>query len=525
MAQAEVVLEQHPDSALALLNQISDAQDLKKDIRYNYFMLQIQAKYKSYKDISSDTLIFTIRDYYFNNNNTTKAALAAYYSGRVYQAQKDYENALIQFFEANKYLGQSDDLNLKGLCQNAIGDIYSKQLLKEKAIINYKKGKDYFHQAKNFKNEIITCKLLGNCFLFQKKTDSTFIYYYQALELADKYNYIGLKASILMNIGVANLEIENWEKAESYFNETVEYSVDSLSYTKLSTNFARLYELQGKNDSAIVFLQRAINYLPREQNNFVAANIYKTWSAIEENSENYKNALNKYRLYNKHLAQIITDNKNSAILEIKEKYDYQLIENQNKQLLIERQRHLILFLSFLILLTILIFYLSRRSIQNKRRLIETEQKVRQLTKLAQNFDDKEESFRNVLIRHFDIIKKAALIEGYLKEDERKRGKPFLRKFNEVVYGQKELNWELLYQTLNNLNNDFFGKFKNKFPQLDESEFRICCLIYVNFNNTEIAILLNYSINTVQAKKSIIRKKLGIETYGNINDFMGTTLPN
>ncbi|MCG6191591.1 helix-turn-helix transcriptional regulator, partial [Maribellus maritimus] len=63
------------------------------------------------------------------------------------------------------------------------------------------------------------------------------------------------------------------------------------------------------------------------------------------------------------------------------------------------------------------------------------------------------------------------------------------------------------------------------PQLDESEFRICCLIYVEFNNTEIAIILSYSVNTVQAKKSVIRKKLHIKTFGNVRDFLIMSLRN
>ena len=112
-----------------------------------------------------------------------------------------------------------------------------------------------------------------------------------------------------------------------------------------------------------------------------------------------------------------------------------------------------------------------------------------------------------------------------KEDERKKGEPLIRKFNEVVYGQKELDWEVLYQKLNQISNGFFGQFKNQFPQLDESEFRICCLLYVDFNNTEIAIILNYSTNTVQTKKSLIRKKLNIKTYGNIHHFMKDSIKN
>lgn len=165
LEMAESIMEQDPDSALVILDAVTHAHRQKKELYYKYQLVKIEAKYKCYKDISTDTLIFTIRDYYLNKNNTAKTALAAYYSGRVYQEQKDYENALIQFFDANKYLEQSSNLNLKGLCHNAIGDIYNKQHLNKKAVNYYKQGKDYFHHAENFKNEIITCKLIGNCLL------------------------------------------------------------------------------------------------------------------------------------------------------------------------------------------------------------------------------------------------------------------------------------------------------------------------------------------------------------------------
>jgi DNA-binding CsgD family transcriptional regulator len=36
-------------------------------------------------------------------------------------------------------------------------------------------------------------------------------------------------------------------------------------------------------------------------------------------------------------------------------------------------------------------------------------------------------------------------------------------------------------------------------------------------------MLNYSTNTIRAKKSVIRKKLGVKAFGDINDFIETTL--
>ena len=161
----------------------------------------------------------------------------------------------------------------------------------------------------------------------------------------------------------------------------------------------------------------------------------------------------------------------------------------------------------------------RRAITREKELRETEQKLRQMQGMVGRYNKKENSFRNILIRHLDILKKTALLEKYLKEDEKKKGKRLLLKFNEVVYGQKELDWSLLFETLNNASNGFFMQLKNRFPQLDASEFRICCLAYTDFNNTEIALILNYRVSSVEVKKSAIRKKLGIESRGNIRNFL------
>lgn len=525
LQKANLLLESQPDSTLTILEEITNPQSLKKSLYYKFYLLQIQAKYKSHKNITADTLIFTVSDYYSDKKNIEKAALATFYSGRIFQERKDYKKALQQFFYTRQVLEHSENLNLKGLCQNAIGDMYSKQLLKEKAIIEYKLSREYFHKAEEFKNEIITCNLIGNCLLIKGKTDSAFVYYNEALDLATKYGFHKEQASIRMNMGVAYREIGNWQKAENHFKQALEYSTDSVYRAKLASNFADIYQQQGKNDSAIVYLQKALNYLPWEQNNFVAATIYKRWSAVEENKKNYAEALEKHKLYSKHVAKIISDNENAAILEIEEKYNFQLIENQNKQLLIDKQRILLLSLGLLLMLALLIHLVLRRSVLKERKLKEAERKIYQMKEMARNFNEKENSYRNVLIRHFEILKKAALLEGYLKENEKGNGKYLLQRFNEVVYGEKSLNWHVLYQTLNKLGDGIFDRLKIDFPQLNESEFRICCLAYVDFDNTEIALLLNYRVNTVEVKKSSIRKKLGVKAFGNIHDFLNNNINN
>ena len=139
LQKAESILEQNPDSTLLLLHEIIDAEKLKKELYYEYFLLKIQAKYKNYEDITADTLIFTIRDYYKNKNQSEKTALATFYCGRLYQEQKKNEEALQEFLNTEQLLERSKNFNLKGLCQDAIGNLYYKQHLNNKAIVRFKK--------------------------------------------------------------------------------------------------------------------------------------------------------------------------------------------------------------------------------------------------------------------------------------------------------------------------------------------------------------------------------------------------
>lgn len=143
--------------------------------------------------------------------------------------------------------------------------------------------------------------------------------------------------------------------------------------------------------------------------------------------------------------------------------------------------------------------------------------------MAKSYDKKEDSFRNKLLHHFDILKKSALLEGFLREDEKKHGEKLLKKFNEIVYNQASLDWDLLYQTMNELHDGFFDSLREAFPQLDESEFRICCLIYSDFTNAEISIIMEQSINTITSKRSSIRKKIGVKDYGNIVDYLDSNV--
>jgi hypothetical protein len=70
--------------------------------------------------------------------------------------------------------------------------------------------------------------------------------------------------------------------------------------------------------------------------------------------------------------------------------------------------------------------------------------------------------------------------------------------------------------MNNLQNGYYDEIKEKYPQWNETDFRIFCLTYENqFNDTEIAIILNKTISMVRKIRSKIRKDMGTPKYSRV----------
>lgn len=51
----------------------------------------------------------------------------------------------------------------------------------------------------------------------------------------------------------------------------------------------------------------------------------------------------------------------------------------------------------------------------KRKLTELEEKFQQLKNMTESFDEKEKTFRSYLLHHFNILKKTANLEIYIKK--------------------------------------------------------------------------------------------------------------
>lgn len=524
LKEAEQIVEINPDSTLSLLDSILIPENLKGKRYYDFLLLQVKAKDKSNKNISEDTTIFDVKNYYIKNNDLDKATMASFYSGRVLEVQKKHKEAMAAYIEAESYADKTtENYNLKGLIQSYIGYLYYDQLLQDEALVRFKKAADYFQQAENYRNEAYTFRDIGSSFLLKKETDSAYYYYQKGIEIANTANDSVCQSSIRQNIGLIFRKQGNYKKSKEYLAQAIPFATNNRTRAKIYSNIAQVLYTENKTDSAILYFQKSLVLLDNSDDSFLKAKIYEFLSNIEAARGNHKISLdhNKNRIEN--LKNIFDKNESQTILNIQKKYNYELVKNTNNKLLIQRQFLFIVLLALGLAIVVIIFLYRQKSLKKERDLFEAEQKISQLSQMAKSYDKKEDSFRSKLLHHFDILKKSALLEGFLREDEKKHGQKLLKKFNEIVYNQASLDWNLLYQTMNELHNGFFDSLRETFPQLDESEFKICCLIYSDFTNAEIAIIIGQSINTITAKRSSIRKKIGVKDYGNIVDYLNNNV--
>lgn len=524
LERAENIIEANPNKALSLLDSIIIPENLKKEQYNDFLLLQIKAKDKANKDISKDTIIFEVKNYFIKNNNSYKIAMASFYSGRVLEMQKKYKEAMSTYIEAESYANKvSGNEYLKGLIQSYIGYLYYNQLLQDEALVRFKQAAEYFNKADNYKNEAYSFRDIGNSFFLKKEVDSAFLYYKRGLEIAESTKDSTILSNIRLNIGLILKKQEEYTKSKEYFKEAIPYATNPTTKAKIYSSIAQVFQIENNKDSAIVYFQKSLGSLDENAESFFKSRIYESLSSIEETRSNYKKALEYNKNYSYSLKNTFDENENQIILDIQKKYNYELVKNTNNKLLIQRQFLFIILLGLGLAIVVIIFLFHNKNLKKERDLLDAEQKINQLNQMAKSYDKKEDSFRSKLLHHFDILKKSALLEGFLREDEKKHGQKLLKKFNEIVYNQASLDWNLLYQTMNELHNGYFDSLRTAFPQLDESEFRICCLIYSDFTNAEIAIIMEQSINTITAKRSSIRKKIGVKDYGNIVDYLNNNI--
>lgn len=523
--RASLLMDMSPDSSFTLLDSIQDSESFSNALYNRYQLLYIQAKDKQYKDITTDSVIFQVQNYYKAKKDIPNLTLASFYCGRLLQGKKEFKEAAFFYIQAENYAEQNSNTYLKGLIQYYLGTIYYDQLMEKEAIRHYKRSIFFFQQAAKETAVITTYNQLGNCYLMNQKNDSAFFFYRKSLSLADSIKNNTLGSSIRQNIGFALAKSGKHKEAIPYYKEALKYVDSNLEYGRIYSNMAESYYYEQKNDSAKSYVNKALMLPDIKNDNYQMFGIYKLLSLINKQDHNYRDALLNHEQYVEYQDLILEENEAESIREIQKKYDYELIKNDHNALLIEKQYGIITVLILVICLFIVGFLYYSKLQKSRKEKNEAQRKITYFNDLVEDLQKQENILKLKLLQHFDIIKKSVLLEQYLENSNSAQGKSLLKKFNGIIYENHPINWDTLYEAINDKYNGFPDALRKTYPELELIEFRICCLLYTGFSNTEMSIILSLSTSSITAKRSSIRKKIGLKEYSNIVEHLNKAIFN
>jgi ligand-binding sensor domain-containing protein len=81
------------------------------------------------------------------------------------------------------------------------------------------------------------------------------------------------------------------------------------------------------------------------------------------------------------------------------------------------------------------------------------------------------------------------------------------------------DWNRFALYFDEVHNNYLTTLKTKFPQLSNTDLKLCAYLRLNLSSKEIAQLLNISLKGVEVSRYRLRKKLALATEVNLHDFL------
>lgn len=539
---AEELMEEHPDSALALLKQIPDTLYTEGPEQALYCLLLTEAMDKTFAIHTTDSLIAIAIQYYDQTKELEHKAKAWFYLGRVSQDLLHRDKALECYLKAIPYAKEARFYNLLTLIYNYMGTLYRQQKIYGKALEVAIKSKEYCVLSNDTLRMCYALRNIGRIYLFQERTDSAFYYYTKALDVAESNNDIEAKGTILNEIGACYRQIGNYDKAI----ESIQTSIPLKNVNEHSSSYlslARLYFELNRFDSVACYLDKA----QKSNSLHVQEGIYQYRYELAKVQKNYKDAV-KYNEYFQVLRDTISKiDKSREMLILTYKADYRELKNQLEGKASQERLIYLCFIFILLAMTALggCFYIRYRwkherilrfqekRIQQEKELnfqsleqirINIEQIENNELKLKSKEEDLQNAERKLLVYNTKLLNMENELINLRREEQNFKNKLFLQtglteriKYAGVDSHKKDIpcipfsmkDYPTLVKSLNEYYNDFTIRLVNSYPNLKEQDIRVCCLIKAGAKTGNISSIISMTPNAVTKKKAQILKKMEI----------------
>lgn len=122
--KADAIIEEHPDSALSILESHPIADNASEYDKAFYRLLLTYARYKNQSDESNDSVIGLSVNYFIDHGHTEEAVKSLFMEGTIRLNGQDYEGAAVSFATGMDLAEDVKDYFWKGKCARGLFKIF-----------------------------------------------------------------------------------------------------------------------------------------------------------------------------------------------------------------------------------------------------------------------------------------------------------------------------------------------------------------------------------------------------------------
>lgn len=508
---AEAIMNERPDSALVLLENIDSAAVRGRATAARYSLLRSMALDKNVIDTADISIILPAVRYYERKGDDLSKARTFFYYGRVLQNGGDNEAALEAVSKAELYADRTDDLYLQGLIADCKGRIYESSDELDEALQHYVQAADAFRSLNLRINEMYMLEMISGIYVLSNDSEKALEYAQDARNIALETGDASEIISTTLDVALAFYVGGDFQKALSeltgaadvYFSSVI----PSSFYMLLSQIFLSMGDIASARDYAMLQLEI-------EKASAPSSAIYALLEKIEYAAGNYKLSCEYYDKcldamdiqrqieYEESVHEADMRYKNGELREI--------IKAQEKHL-----RDIIIIWSLAIVSVAAIglaaVQMRRRQLQkNEAEINEYRNKISTLQEYSALLEKVKNSVpeKNELINHqVEVLSKLMSI---LVRTQSKMKPPEYREFVELVRKRSAGGDEIL--------NTLRSTFDTQYPEvkgwlrdehLSEKDMDIYILTNLGCSASVTAYIIGTTEGYIFNRRSMLRKKFGL----------------
>ena len=541
LEEAEALLTENPDSAYRLLQTIERPERHSKAEYATWCLLTTQAADKSFREHTSDSLIQVAVRYFSKQHDPDRLATALYTQGRVEKELGENEEAAQSFVKALDVAKGGEDYELQFLASSQLGSIYAYSKLIDKARIAYEQALHFAELAQDSSSISYAHVYLGRIYGLQNDWNEAVHAYQKAITIASQAQSIPALQLGLNELATVYCRTQSYQNAFDCIQRLQDLADKSIATNQAITylNIGDLYRLMSYYDLAIPYLEKALN----TKNLYTKRSTYQCFYYLYTEQQNYKKAIEYNNLYwvcNDSIQEI---EKQKEIIAVEKKYNNEKLLNEKQQLELKQNKILLIgcgIFLFIIIVFLLTYADKKRIIarlfeelnnvqcqivEKERTIANYQQEMTVLSQKQSNFNDWQQTKNNMDVeikqlhqqikalkqRQSEILirlnHRNDQIQQYEKIIKRKENIPDIltriKKTNRI----EEIEWPELIAHIDALHCQFSARLKKAYPELTDTDIRLCSLIKLGYDRKEQIELLALNEDSFYKRKQRLRKRI------------------